>query len=212
MRNLNNNRIRPSCHVAKSSYLEAPVSLYAHVDIGADCKIGRFTYIRPYSYTGKSVSIGRFCSIGDYCVIGASKHPTNWLTTHTFAYDNKTKFEGTDLYENIEPQKFPFKGEMTSIGSDVWIGSKSIIMTGVSIGHGAVVGAGAVITKNVPPYAIVVGNNKVIRYRFPENIIKELLALAWWDLDIEDISRIRTFDDIEEAILEIKKIRYARVS
>lgn len=204
---LEKNNIRKSCVVDASAELEAPVNLYAHVDIGPACSIGRYTYIRPYTYTGRSVKIGRYCSIGDYCIIGASKHPTNWLTTHTFAYDSNTKFKGSELYEKVSTNKFPFKGLTTEIGSDVWIGSRAIIMTGVKIGHGAVVGAGAVITKDVPPYAVVVGNNNRIKNRFDDETIAELLELEWWNLNVDTISKLTSFDDISSSIHELRLLK-----
>jgi serine acetyltransferase len=73
------------------------------------------------------------------------------------------------------------KGDII-IGNDVWIGAKSTIMSGVKIGDGAVIGSGSVVAKDVPPYAIVVGNPaKVIKYRFDEQQIENLLEIAWWN-------------------------------
>lgn len=80
------------------------------------------------------------------------------------------------------PDMLPIK-HSTSIGNDVWIGAGCIIRDNVIIGDGAVIGAGSIITKDVPPYAIVVGASKIIRYRFPEEIIAKLLIMKWWDWD-----------------------------
>jgi serine acetyltransferase len=93
------------------------------------------------------------------------------------------------------------KGNIT-IGNDVWIGAKSTIMSGVKIGHGAVIGSGSVVAKDVPPYAIVVGNPaKVIKYRFDEQQIKDLQNIAWWNWDESKIKE-------ESMILWSKDINY----
>jgi acetyltransferase-like isoleucine patch superfamily enzyme len=74
------------------------------------------------------------------------------------------------------------------IGNDVWIGFRAIILSGVRIGDGAVIGAGAVVTHDVPPYAIATGiPAKVQRFRFTEHQVKKLLQIAWWDWDLQEI-------------------------
>ena len=79
------------------------------------------------------------------------------------------------------------KGDIV-VGNDVWIGYQSCILSGVTIGNGAIIGARSVITKDVPPYAIVAGNPaKFVRYRFPQETIDKLESLAWWDWDISVI-------------------------
>ncbi len=80
------------------------------------------------------------------------------------------------------------KSKDSFIGSDVWLCDNAIVLTGIRIGHGAIIGAGAVVTKDVPDYAIVGGNPaKVISYRFPEEQRKALLDIAWWDWPDEDV-------------------------
>ena len=77
----------------------------------------------------------------------------------------------------------------TIIGNDVWIGARSIILDNVTIGDGAVIGSGSIITKDVPPYAVVVGANKIIKYRFPDEIIQKLLLMKWWEWDDDKIRK-----------------------
>lgn len=80
-------------------------------------------------------------------------------------------------------------------------------MPGITIGDGAIVGAGAVVTKDVPPYAIVAGvPAKTLRYRFDEAIIKELLELKWWELEPEQMAEV-IFSDVHQAVEQIKKIK-----
>jgi len=95
----------------------------------------------------------------------------------------------------------------TNIGNDVWIGAQAVIKAGVTIGDGAVIGGNSLVTKDVPPYAIVGGTPaKVIKYRFPEPIINALLELKWWEFDIEEIAEL-PFDDIEGCIEALYAMR-----
>ena len=97
--------------------------------------------------------------------------------------------------------KFP-KTHQVIIGNDVWIGAHTTIVNGVRIGTGAVIGAGAVVTKDIPPYAIVVGNPAhVIKYRFSEDVIHKLLAIKWWNWSPEKIlANEKLFLNIEKFI------------
>ena len=147
--------------------------------VGVDpYKIGRHTYISEFSHVSQNTIIGNFCSIGNLCTIGAQRHRLDCLTS--FPFD---EIRGTQ------------KPEVTILGSDVWVGCNSVVMAGVLVEHGAVIGAGAVVTKSVPPYAIVVGNPaRVLRYRFPPEIIQGLLETKWWDLPAEDIKKLPLTD------------------
>lgn len=94
----------------------------------------------------------------------------------------------------------------TIIGNDVWLGANSLVLKGVKIGDGAVIGAGAVVTKDVPPYAIVGGNPaKVIKMRFDDETIGKLMQLQWWNLDLSIIENL-PMDDIEECIRMMEAI------
>ncbi len=94
------------------------------------------------------------------------------------------------------------------IGSDVWIGIETLLMPGIKIGDGAVIGAGSVVTKDVPPYAVVGGNPaKVLKYRFPQDIIDELLQIRWWDWEDERIREAASFlmsKNVEEFVKLVK--------
>ncbi|MBR6646045.1 MAG: CatB-related O-acetyltransferase, partial [Clostridia bacterium] len=98
----------------------------------------------------------------------------------------------------VKENRFNEFTETTIIGNDVWIGHSALILEGVKIGDGAIVGAGAVVTKDVPPYSIVVGvPAKVIKYRFSENEIAKLSELKWWDQSVEWIKEnVDKFCDI----------------
>jgi len=129
--------------------------------------------IDPYT------TFGRYCSIGRNVRIINANHPMHFKSMHVFFYNRTLHLCDRDLIEHIP----------LSVGNDVWIGDNVIVMPSVtSIGDGAVIGAGAVVHKSIPPYAIVVGNPaRVVRYRFSDATINELLASKWWEKSIEEI-------------------------
>ncbi|TIP49654.1 MAG: CatB-related O-acetyltransferase [Mesorhizobium sp.] len=138
---------------------------------GKHVTVGRKTYgvdvANVFQATAEApVIIGAYCSIAaGVLFIAAGEHPMSLVSTYPFAGADR------DLT----------KGPIT-VGNDVWIGSRAIVLSGVTIGHGAVVGAGSVVTKDVPPYGIVAGNPaKLIRYRFEPETIAALLGIRWWD-------------------------------
>lgn len=127
------------------------------------------------------VILGRYNSIGRDCNFFLhSNHRPDWITTSSQLWGPVSDHIANMHMDMGHPT---CKGDIT-IENDVWIGAKSTIMSGVKISNGAVIGACSVVTKDVPPYAIVVGNpGKVIKYRFSENQIKDLLEIAWWEWD-----------------------------
>ncbi|AIR89848.1 CatB-related O-acetyltransferase [Pseudomonas cremoricolorata] len=156
-----------------SATIEAFVEL-GHVRIRAEhLTIGAHTYIRSRCRLDVVSSIGRFCSIGSDCVIGQEKHthPIDWVSTHPFQY------EGAQA-QAYRPEEVP-----CTIGHDVWIGEGATILAGVNVATGAIVATRAMVTKDVPPYAIVAGNPaRVIRFRHSPELIERLLASEWWTL------------------------------
>lgn len=134
--------------------------------------------IGRYSYTGanttlKAVEIGSFCSISWNVSATGNQHDYHKLTVHPFAHLASFGL----VEESGEHDK-----RIIRIGNDVWIGANACILPGVTIGDGAVVGAGAIVTKDIPPFAIVVGNPaRVIKYRFSEEQIDIILQTRWWD-------------------------------
>jgi acetyltransferase-like isoleucine patch superfamily enzyme len=162
------------------------------------CRIGRYSYI-GHDSEFQDCTIGRFCSVAPYVLCGLGQHPLrSYVAMSPTFYRNPapclTLVERTRFLDEYAP---------IHIGSDVWIGTRAIVKDGVSVGHGAVVGAGAVVTGDVPPYAIVGGvPARVIRYRFPKDIVDRLLAISWWDRDLEWIrSHIDSFADVEKFVL-----------
>lgn len=178
----------------------------------ADSVIGFGTYIRD-GCTIKCTEIGKFCSIAPNVKIVYGNHPTaRYVSMHPSFY-SENKIAGLNFNRKTGFQEYTYcdtdRNLYCIIGNDVWIGTGALILSGIRIGDGAVVAAGAVVTKNVPPYAIVGGNPaKIIRYRFNEEQIDFLENFQWWDKDIEWIkNNIEMFDDIEkflDSCVEVK--------
>jgi virginiamycin A acetyltransferase len=144
------------------------------VEVHANVRVGSFSYIiGPGTFIDEAV-IGKFCSIARNVIIGPPGHHYEWVTTHPFIY---SAFYGlVDRDEAISQKKVP------AIGNDVWIGMNSVILRGVTVGHGAVVAAGSVVTHDVEPYSIVGGvPARHIKYRFSESSRRALLEMKWWD-------------------------------
>jgi acetyltransferase-like isoleucine patch superfamily enzyme len=140
---------------------------------GRDISIGAYTYIRSGSELNGNCRVGRFCSLGQNVIVGLEKdmHPMDWLTTSLFCGELENAYQ-----RNYLP---------TTIGNDCWIGRDAIVMSGVTIGNGAIIGARALVTKDVPAYAVVVGSPaRVIKYRFSKNLIEKLQRSQWWNLNI----------------------------
>ena len=161
-----------------------------------EISIGRFTYIcEDALLVGHSpISIGSFCSIaaGFHCVTH-EQHPTMYATTFPLRdiLGVATSHGGVI---GLDGQKRVTKPMPVSIGNDVWIGDGATVFGGVTIGHGCVIGAKSLVTKDCVPYGIYAGTPaRLIRTRFPDDVISQLLGLNWWDWSIEKIRRNALF-------------------
>ena len=125
------------------------------------------------------IQLGKYNSIGRDCNFFLhANHRVDWITTSSQLWGPVTPQIADQHMKMGHPT---CKGNIV-IENDVWIGAKSTIMSGVKIGNGSVVGSSSVVTKDVPPYAIVVGNPaRVVKYRFSELQIERLLKISWWD-------------------------------
>ena len=159
-------------------------------------EIGKYTYVSARSGVVYA-NIGKFCSIAASVGIGGGAHDISAVSTSPVFNTGRNIF-GKNL-GNVPFQ--PFK--VTTVGNDVWIGNRALILQGVNIGDGAIVGAGSVVTKDVEPYTIVAGNPaKVIRKRFDDETIEKLLALKWWDMDDEELKKNGNFFGNPNDLLE----------
>jgi phosphonate metabolism protein (transferase hexapeptide repeat family) len=158
-------------------------TLGAYTEVGARTKLlevtlGDYSYVVNYSDIAYA-HIGKFTSIAAMTRINPGNHPMQRASQSHFTYRASAYFEG----EEDEAEFFAWRrGFQVTIGHDVWIGHGAIVLPGRSIGTGAVVGAGSVVTRDVPDYAIVVGNPAcILRFRFPPEIAERMAALTWWD-------------------------------
>jgi acetyltransferase-like isoleucine patch superfamily enzyme len=131
-----------------------------------------------YGCTILNAKIGAFCSIADNVYIGGSAHPIQFVSTSPVFLSHrdsvKEKFSHHDFYELPE----------TVVGNDVWIGYGAIVKAGVSIGNGAVVGMGSVVTRDVPAYGVVGGNPaRLIKFRFDDETREAIERTEWWNYD-----------------------------
>lgn len=160
--------IEPGCHIARGSRV-APITSF-----------GEGTRVNgPGLFKGAApITIGRYCAIGDGVRMVSSNHETDWANLQV----SLQRRLGFGRLQHDQP---------IAVGHNVWIGDAVIILAGVSVGDGAIIGAGAVVTRDIPPFAIAVGNPaKVLRNRLSEDLIAEMQELAWWDWS-EDEMRAR---------------------
>lgn len=159
-------------------------------------KIGKGTYgigRNTLAFSHSKIEIGKYCSVGPEVRICTDvDHDPSLISTYPLK---------TFLLKRVEEDAIS-KGDI-NIGNDVWIGMRAIILGGVRIGDGAIIGAGAIVTKDVPPYAIVAGvPARIIRYRFGEKQIERLLEIRWWDWSEEKIKECLDllYGDIDDFI------------
>lgn len=170
----------------RETRIEAPASLkwteYAH-----SLHLGAFSYqVSGYCFGAR---IGRYCSFGEEVQIGRQNHPMAWVSTSPAFYLGDRLFDLGDGFEGSEgyhSYKFTFEGpptraRITRIGNDVWIGHGAYVAPGVTIGDGAVIAAHAVVSRDVPAYAVVAGNPAAIKkWRLPPGLIAQMLHYKWW--------------------------------
>lgn len=152
-------------------------------------EVGEYSYGRPIilAWGGDSkLFIGKYCCIGvGSTVFLGGNHRTDWVTTYPFSDIVDTWPEAMGITGH------PQSNGHVRIENDIWVGTNATIMSGVTIGNGAVVAAFSVVTKDVPPYAIVGGNPaRIIRYRFKEETIRRLLEIKWWDWPETRVKRL----------------------
>ena len=208
-------------HIADGLTFEAPCAIKS-TDTLHKASIGAFSY--AVSGFISETSIGRYCSIGENVQIGRGAHPTSWMSTSPFFYCYGARmfnvgndYSSAHEYIDYAPSSVEFPHERngrtipdflraTQIGHDVWIGHGAFIAQGVSIGTGAVVAGHSVVTKDVPPYAIVGGNPaQILSFRFTAKQIGRLLDLEWWRFAPWDLKGI-DYPRIDLAIEQITDI------
>ena len=187
-----------------------------------ECTLGAFTYINGHVTSSLyRCHVGRYAQIGESTIIGPPEHPMDWFSSHPFAFTRPkylpNLYRMPDVARLAPDDSNPASyvdtvPDRTYIGHEAYVGAGSFVKRGVRIGDGAVVGARSVVTRDVPPFAMVVGSPaKVVRLRFDEKIVERMLQLAWWLYDLApfknqvDFSRAEaTLDFLEQRKAEGK--------
>lgn len=155
-----------------------------------------------YHYGPEKLVIGKFCALGEGAkfVMNGANHRMDGPSTYPFPIMGGSWADHFDLITGL-----PGRGD-TVVGHDVWLGYGTLVMPGVTIGDGAIVASGSVVTSDIPPYAIAGGNPaKVIRRRYSDTDVDRLLAVSWWNWPLEHLTaNVRTImsgtvDDLEKA-------------
>jgi virginiamycin A acetyltransferase len=198
------NQIHATCILGKNVEIlntkmakESRVAAYASLrqtELGMLSSIGRYTKITH-------TKLSAYCAISWDVTINALGHPYTHLTNSAFPYVPRIGNFVTQRQQNYQ---------YVHIGNDVWIGANAVILPGVTIKDGAVIGAGAVVTKDVDPYAVVAGiPARVINYRFSEKIIERLLKIKWWNWDkltIQENIHLFQSDLSEETLIALENL------
>ena len=176
--------------VDKGCSFDSKSKLHPNVHVLENCIINN-SEINSYTYLGKNclvqnTTIGKFCSIANEVLIGLGAHPMDNFSTSPLFYRKKNTFNINLIDKDLDFLEY----KKTTIKNDVWIGARVIILDGVTIGNGAIIASGSVVTKDVVDYTIVAGvPAKVIKNRVTDSKIKELLELKWWEWDLEKIKK-----------------------
>lgn len=168
--------IHPDCEVSDATFGH-------YVEIGRGCRLAH-SHMGDYSYCDRyadiaNATVGKFNNIASYVRIGATDHPMEKASLHHFHYRSADYFDDEAHDESWFSHR---RTRRTVIGHDTWLGHGAQVRPEVTIGHGAVVAGGAIVTKDVAPYTIVAGIPAVpLRARYAADIAARMIALAWWD-------------------------------
>lgn len=170
--------VHPDCEITEATF-------GAYTEVGRGTRVAH-SVIGAYSYCDRycdiaNTEVGRFANIASFVRIGATDHPLDRASLHHFMYRSASYWDDVE----DDPEWFARrKARRARIGHDTWIGHAAQIKPEVTVGHGAVVASGAVVTKDVAPYTIVAGlPAQPVRARQPAEVAERLIALAWWDWD-----------------------------
>lgn len=193
--------------IKRDIYLNRDTVFEGYNVIGSKSQVNS-TIIGRGTYMGKNnvfirCKIGRFCSIADNIKVVAGTHPTRNFVSYHPAFFSILKQAGFSFVKTNKYCEYKLiNNYFAEIGNDVWIGEGATILGGVTIGDGACIAAGAVVTKDVPPYSIVGGvPAKQLKYRFTEEQREFLLKYKWWNKDFQWIKdNANLFEDINNLI------------
>jgi acetyltransferase-like isoleucine patch superfamily enzyme len=186
---------RGDLKIDQRSWFEPPTSVFSRIGSPVTVNVGAFCSLSD-GHIGHC-EVGRYCAFGPEVMIGAHEHPTDWLTvsrvTHVRGLHGWDAFLHPDDLQRAQSsvRSYPRSTRMTRIGNDVWIGQRCFIRPGITIGDGAIIAAGSVVTRDVPPYAVMAGVPAVQKkQRFPDPLVERLLQARWWQYDLFAFERL----------------------
>ncbi len=198
-------KLNPGARIITST-INGPLYLNRHTQVGPDVVVGQYSGMNEHCFIARA-QLGAYCAIGARTAINPFNHPTDWLATHEFQYHPKSFDWVPEWNEFKRLERTPDMFEHVTIGNDVWTGHNVNIMAGVNVGDGAVIAAGSVVTKDVPPYAIVAGVPATVKkMRFDERTIERLLKLRWWEFELSDLSGLN-FRDVQHCLSRLEELR-----
>ncbi|MBO4807319.1 MAG: hypothetical protein J5554_14955 [Paludibacteraceae bacterium] len=211
---INNSKIADGCSVGDDTTIERSV-LENNVAINRRSYIND-SFIGSFSYTGINTTmnwskVGKFCSIARNVDIGGFDHDYRKVTTMPEFRLNQIMSGGGKIPQQVKHDEY------CEIGNDVWIAANALVLHKVKVSDGAVVGGGAVVTHDVPPYAIVAGvPARIIGYRCEKPLIEELLKIQWWnwpvEVIVENMDLLLKNDISKEVIEKLRNISFASSS
>ncbi|OVE85798.1 acetyltransferase [Natronolimnobius baerhuensis] len=185
--------VAPSARLSRGCLLRGTIDLGPRTRLSRGCvlsgdvTVGRGTNLEPNCDLIGDVSLGNYCAIARDCIFQETNHKLDQPSLQIRLYDEVLD-SGLEVTSN---------GAIT-VGNDVWIGARAVVLSGVTIGDGAVIGAGSIVTDDVEPYAVVAGvPAERIKWRFPDDIRERLLDLEWWEWDEDRIRANQPFFDRE---------------
>lgn len=197
---------RKNCQFGRNTVIDSKVVFGGKNKLGSgvtflNSSLAFASYVGEDSFI-KNTRVGKYTCIGPEVMTVAGNHPSrDFVSIHPAFYSTAEQSGFTFVKEDrFSDYKYIDEERKISviIGNDVWIGARAVLLEGVTIGDGAIIGAGAVVTRDVPAYAVVGGvPAKIIRYRFDEEDVRALLKLRWWDRETEWLQRnAESFADI----------------
>ena len=176
-------RASPFSYASKDSQFAEASALVGTASVYRSA-IGRCSYVSGARIA--NATLGAYSSVGPGAIVGGlGEHPSRWMTTHPSFYSTR----GPNAISFAQVDVFPGEHQPVSVGNDVWIGARAMILDGVTVGHGAIVAAGAVVVNDVAPYEVVGGvPARRLRMRFEAEVIRALLERPWWNLP-DDVLR-----------------------